>query len=106
MADRIETALALYHESRVELVQEAADRDPKVAQWELERRFKDDWGDPRRGDLGVTVNVGVLVESTEWKDLAERMLERLAAYPDALAAISDVLPGAVIDGEIVEELNS
>lgn len=102
MADRIEAALAVYHESRVELVQVGAEKDPRLAFQELERRFKDDWGDPRL-TAGVTVNVGVILESPEWLELRARLLRALAAFPDALAAVVVELgSGHVVDGDAVE----
>lgn len=54
-----------------------------------------------KGD-GVTVNVGVLVQSPEWRDLSGQLLERLSAFPDALAAVLEVMPGAVIEGDAAE----
>lgn len=102
MADRIESALAVYHESRVELVQVGAEKDPRMAFQELERRFKSDWGDPRVAG-GVTVNVGVILESPEWLELRGRLLRALAPFPEALeAVVLELAGGQVVEGSAVE----
>lgn len=104
VAVRLDEALATYHRSRVQIVHDGAVKDPRLAQWELERRFSDEWGDKSRAG-SVTVNVGVIVESPEWRALAAEMLEALAPFPDALAAVVGRLqPGVVVDGDAVEML--
>lgn len=102
MGERLEAAVTFYHQSRVHVVHAGAEKDPRLAQWELERRFPNEWGDKSRPG-GVVVNVGVLVESPEWRALSERLLLVLLPFPDALAAVVGELGGAgVVDGEAVE----
>lgn len=107
-AARMQEALDQFHESRAVQVVEHAEKDPRSAMFLLERRFPDEWADPGRAG-GVTVNVGVLVESPEWRDLASRLLDRLSAFPDALAAVADLMSGApaaaVVEGDVVAELD-
>ena len=69
----------------VSRVDAASEKDWRAGAWLLERRRPDEFGDPAKG--GVTVNVGVLVASPEWRDLSERLLDRLAPFPEALEAV-------------------
>lgn len=106
MADRIEAALAVYHESRIELVQIGAEKDPRLAFQELERRFRDDWADPRMLPAGG-VNINVTIEA-ERRDTAERMVAAatrvLGDQPELLERFFAEFSGTgvVVDGEAVE----
>ena len=95
---RLEQALDEFHASRAVIVGESS--DDRTAIEVLRRRFKDDWGDPDRS--GVTVNVGVIVESPEWVALSQRLLACLVPFPEALAAVVSELGGNVVDGSAVE----
>lgn len=103
MADRIEFALAIYHESRVDLVAAGAQTDARLAQWELERRFKDDWGDPR--SAGATVNVTIVEQerSTLAERLSEAALEVLGDEPELMERLLARMGlGAVVEGTATE----
>lgn len=100
VAVRLEEATAVYHRSRVSVIHAGAEKDPRLAQWELERRFSDEWGDKNRA--GVTINLGVILQSQEWIDLRDRVLAALDPFPDAQDAVIAVLGGQVIDGEASE----
>lgn len=101
VASRLETALAVYHESRVQVIHEGALKDPRIAQWELERRFPEDWADPSRG--GVTINLGLILQSPEWMHLRDGLLAVLAPHAAALEDVRGFLAGgAVVDGSAVE----
>ena len=104
MAERIESALACYHESRVELVQAGAERDPRMAQWELERRFKDDWGDPRAGAGQVNISVTLAAErKSAAEQIAEAAVRVLAHEPELLERLlAELGGGQVINGEAIE----
>lgn len=99
LADRLETAKDKFHASRAVVVGDAP--DARTTLQVLERRFPADWADPNRG--GVTVNVGVIVESPEWRALSARLLDVLAPFPDALdAVLVELGGGVVVEGEAVE----
>ena len=98
LAARLQLALDAFHASRAVIVGEST--DDRTAIEVLRRRFKDDWGDPDRS--GVTVNVGVIVESPEWLALSQRLLACLVPFPEALAAVVSELGGNVVDGSAVE----
>lgn len=98
---RVDAAIAVYHQSRVSVIHAGAEKDPRLAQWELERRFSDEWGDKSRS--GVTINLGVILQSPEWITLSERLLTILEPFPDALAAVAaEIDRGVVVDGEATE----
>lgn len=106
LADAVDRARARFHESRAVAVVEHAKTDPRSAMFVLERRFPEEWAPPRDG---VTVNVGVLVESAEWKDLCGRIVAALAPFPEALAAVAAEIAGAapaaaaeVVEGQATE----
>lgn len=85
----------------VRRIDAAGEKDYRALAWLLERRRPDEFGDPAKG--GVVVNVGVLVESAEWRDLSQRLLDRLSGFPEALAAVADLMAGpGVVDGQAVE----
>lgn len=101
MVQRVEAAIAFFQHSQVRVINLAAERDARHAEWLLERRAPEEWADRTKG--GVTVNVGVIVESPEWRALSARLLEVLAPFPDALdAVLVELGGGTVVDGEAVE----
>lgn len=100
LADRLEMAKDRFHASRAVVVGDSP--DARTTLQVLERRFPDDWADPNRSG-GVTVNVGVIVESPEWRALSARLLDVLAPFPDALdAVLLELGGGVVVEGEAVE----
>lgn len=101
LAERLEAALDEFHASRAILVGET--KEARTTLEVLARRFPKDWADPERG--GVTVNVGVIVESPEWAALRDAALIALARHPEALADYLAAIGGApVVEGEVVREL--
>ncbi len=94
---QVELAIADWKASRIRSVDKAAEKEWKAGAWLLERRFPDEFGDPRRGDVNVQVN---LLQSAEWDDLQARLLAVLAPYPEALAAVGAELGG--VGGEVIE----
>lgn len=104
IALRVDLALEKYHASRAILHAKLAKDDPRALEWELERRFRDQWAAP---DRSGSVNIRVTIEA-ERRDLVERMLgaaDRLLGHdPDLLARfVSEVASeGAVIDGDADE----
>ncbi len=104
MADRIDAALAVYHESRVELVQAGAERDPRMAQWELERRFREDWADPRLGASQINVSVTLELErKAATEQLMAAALRALGDDPERLERfLAEIGQGQVVEGEAVE----
>lgn len=102
LAERLAVALDKFHATRVVQLHKVGNDDPKVLQWELERRFASDWADQTRG-VGVQVNLGVIVQSPDWLALREQLLSALAPFPDALDAVVGVLGGGdVVEGEAIE----
>ena len=108
LRDSVEIALAVWEAGDALLIGKAARQDNPgewaAAAWRLERRLPSVYG--KRMQVQQEITHEVIVTTSAWEELASRMLERLAAFPDALAAISDVLPGAVLDGEIVAEIEA
>jgi hypothetical protein len=101
VAERLDHAVSLFQESLVEDVDAGRQKDPRIALQVLERRFPEDWADPSRG--GVTVNLGVILQSPEWTHLRDGLLAVLAPYPEALEDVRGFLAGgAVVDGDAVE----
>lgn len=84
----------------VRRIDQAGEKDYRALAWLLERRRPEEFGDPAKG--GVVVNVGVLVESAEWRALSDELVDVLAPFPDALAAVTARLGGQVVDGIAVE----
>jgi len=109
MAERVEAALASYHESLIVSLEDAvAEADPRtkanVRMWGLERRFRDDWAAPEKA--GSVMNVQVVLNS-ERQDLAARLLQAaqqvLGDDPDKLEALmTAVAGGEVVEGEAAE----
>lgn len=85
LALAVDEALDKYHASRVIQLHKIGSDDPRVVMWELERRFKGDWGEPDRA--GVNVNVNVL-GSPEWVELKSMIVDTLRPFPDALEALA------------------
>jgi hypothetical protein len=101
LAAGLDRALGRFHASRAVDVVRHAEKDPRSAMFVLERRFRDDWGDPGRG-VGTTVNVN-LQAAPEWLELRARILGALARHPDALAdVLAELGGGQVVEGEAVE----
>lgn len=101
--EAVDRARSKFHASRAVQVVEHAEKDPRSAMFILERRFPDDWADQSKAGGGVTVNVGLIVESPEWRALSERLLSVLAPFPDALEAVIAELGGGVtVEGHAVE----
>lgn len=92
LADRLDAAVDEWHESRVKLIQVAGEKDHRAAEWLLERRLRDQYGDPR-GDVNVQVNLAAIVQSPDWLELRDRLLRALAPFPEALAAVVGELGG-------------
>lgn len=85
-AERLQLALDSFHASRVKQLHAAGSDDPRVIQWELERRFRDEWADPNRGALNVQVNV---MSSPEWREMLQRIADVLREqHPDALRTLA------------------
>lgn len=101
-ADAVDRARQKFHASRAVQVMAHAEKDPRSAMFILERRFPDDWADHSKA--GVTVNVGVILESPEWLELRGRLLRALVPFPDALAAVVLELGGGSAEGEVVEHV--
>lgn len=100
LAEGVDRALARFHESRVVQLHKVGSDDPRVIQWELERRFRDDWGEPDRGGVSVNVN---LQTAPEWLELRDVILGALARHPDALADVLAAIGGGqVVSGDAVE----
>jgi hypothetical protein len=101
-AREVDEAMERWAARAVRRIDTHGEKDWRAEAWLLERKRPEEWADPNRAGV-VTVNVGVLVESAEWRDLAERLLDRLAPFPEALAAVADLMGvGQVVDVEAVE----
>ena len=88
--------------STVRQINAATAKDWRAGMTLLERQRPSEWGDPNRAGA-VTVNVGVIVESPEWRALSERLLVALAPFPEALDAVLGELGGGqVVEGDAVE----
>lgn len=92
LAEKIDAAIDVWHESRVRLIQVAGEKDARHAEWMLERRLRSEYGDPK-GDVNVQVNLAAIVQSPDWLDLRDRLLRALAPFPDAMAAVVGELGG-------------
>lgn len=92
LAQLIDEAVEHWHESRVKTIEDAGDKDYRASQWLLERRFRDQYGDPK-GDVNVQVNLAAIVSSPDWLELRDRLLRALAPFPEALAAVVGELGG-------------
>lgn len=92
-AEQLELALSIFHESRVRVLDANIEDDVKVAMWQLERRFREDWGDPRR-DLNINlITQEKILESPEWKEILGRVMGVLQQFPDALSAVAVAFAG-------------
>ncbi len=104
VAERVDVALAMYHESLVETLSVGMEKDPRLSLQALERRFPDDWADKSKS--GVTINLGVILQSPEWLSLREGLLSALSSHPAALDAVVGFLGGQqTVDGVVVAELD-
>lgn len=92
LAEKVSAAVDVWHESRVKLIQEAAVKDPRHAEWMLERRLRDEYG-MSNGDVNVQINLAAIMQSPDWRDLRDRLLRCLAPFPDAFAAVVGELGG-------------
>jgi hypothetical protein len=97
----IEKAFADWQIDRVKII--AASSDPRMHQWLLERRNTKEWGDPRRGDVNVQVNLSAIMESPDWQRLRDDLVRSLAAFPEALETALRVMAGDIVNGEVIEE---
>lgn len=110
VAERLDEALSRWHASRVlSLEQVLGDEkaDPRtranVVMWQLERRFRDDWGAPDRGTAQVNVQVVVAQERSQAvEELLAAAGRALANDPGALERLVAELGGEVVVGEAVE----
>lgn len=91
LAENLQLALDRYHASRVVQLHRVGSDDPKVLQWELERRFKDDWSDPHRGGVSVQVNVQTVVESPAFAEVMEAIWAALRHHPAAHAEVESTI---------------
>lgn len=92
LAEKIDAAVDVWHEGRIGLIQVAAVKDPRHAEWLLERRLREEYGDPK-GDVNVQVNLASIVQSPQWLELQERLVRALAPFPEALQAVVVELGG-------------
>lgn len=100
MADAIDAALAVYHESRVLIVNDSP--DPRTALQVLERRFPDDWSDPSRGGMTLIQNFEAERRETV-SEVLQAARRALGEHPELFARLVDELVGGdVVDGEAVE----
>ena len=99
-AVEVEKAFALWQVDRVAII--AASPDPRAHQWLLERRNVKEWGDPRRGEVNVQVNLSAIMESPDWQKLRDDLVRSLAAYPDALATALRVMAGGDDNADVIE----
>lgn len=97
LADRLDAAVDEWHESRVKTIEDAGQKDYRASAWLLERRLRDQYGDPK-GDVNVQVTLAAIVQSPDWLDLRDRLLRALSPFPEAMAAVVGELGGMpVID---------
>lgn len=104
LAEKLDQAIARFHDSRALAVVQHAEKDPRSAMFILERRFPEEWADHTKH--GGDVNIHVTLE-VERRELAERMLnaaaEVLGDDPDLLERLIErIQRGEVVDGEAVE----
>lgn len=92
LADKLDAAVDTWHESRVKTIEDAGEKDYRASAWLLERRLRDQYGDPK-GDVNVQVNLAAIVAAPEWLELRDRLLRALAPFPEALAAVVGELGG-------------
>lgn len=92
LAELIDEAVEHWHESRVKTIEDAGDKDYRASQWMLERRFREQYADPK-GDVNVQVNLAAFVQSSDWVDLRDRLLDALEPFPDAMSAVLAELGG-------------
>lgn len=87
LAVDVDLALAEFQASKVKQVGEAAVKDHRAATWLLERRFPNEFGDPRvQANIAVQVNV---MSSPEWRELLQRVASVLRdKHPDALRTLA------------------
>lgn len=104
LADRLDAAVDAWHESRVKTIEDAGEKDYRASAWLLERRLRDQYGDPK-GDVNVQVNLAAIVQSPDWLELRDRLLRALAPFPDAMAAVVGELGGLpVVEGHAQRQI--
>lgn len=104
LAEKLDQAIARFHNARAVAVIAHAEKDPRSAMFILERRFPDEWADQTK--RGGDVNIHVTLE-VERRELAERMLNAavdvLGDDPDLLERfVARLSAGDVVEGEVVE----
>lgn len=104
LAEEVDLALDRYHASRVVRLHKVGNDDPKVIQWELERRFRGDWGEEHAPATTINNNVVLVQERDEAAAVLLGIARRvLADLPVKLREFElELVGGEVVEGEAVE----